>query len=169
MFSCPTHHIFMDWHWLTIFGTWVFHHETKCRVHSWSRINLELSPQGQIYRVFDMFFVPPIIIFCFDIGYPYLAHGSITIRRCDTYIHVPDFDVDLWPQGKIHRLLSCLHVRPVTSVSFDIRISYLSHGSITMRGCVEYIHDPDTTLTFDFKVKFITGSQKAVGYMIWKL
>ena len=32
--SCPAHNFFMVWHWLTIFGTWVYHHETMCRVHS---------------------------------------------------------------------------------------------------------------------------------------
>ena len=85
----------MDWHWLTIFGTWVYHHKTMCCVHSRSR-----------------------------------------------------FYVDLWPQ--IYRLLSCLHVWPLTSVSFDIGIPYLAHGSITMRGCVKYIHDLDTTMTFDW-------------------
>ena len=49
---------FMVWHWLTIFGTWMYHHETMCRVHSWSRYELEPWPQGQIYRVFDMFSCP---------------------------------------------------------------------------------------------------------------
>ena len=68
------------------------------------------------------------------------------------------FDVDLRPQGQIHRLLSFLHVQPVTC--FDIDIPYLAHGSITMRGCVKYIHDPNMTLTFDLKVKFI-------GFMTW--
>ena len=29
-----------------------------------------------------------------------------------------------------------------------------------MRGCVKYIHDPDSTVTFDLKVKFI-------GFMTW--
>ena len=48
----------------------------------------------------------------------------------------------------------------VTSVSFDIVIPYLAYGSITTRGCVRYIHDPDTTLNFDLKVKFI-------GFMTW--
>ena len=51
--------------------------------------------------------------------------------------------------------MSCLHVRPVTSVSFDIGISNLADWSITMRGCVKFIHDPETTLNFDLKVKFI--------------
>ena len=39
-------------------------------------------------------------------------------------------------------------------------MSYLAHGSITIRECVEYIYDPDTTLTFDLNVKFM-------GFMIW--
>ena len=51
--------------------------------------------------------------------------------------------------------MSCLHVRPVTSVSFDIGISNLADWSITMRECVKYIHDPDLTLNFDLNVKFI--------------
>ena len=100
--------IFFNWHWFTIFGTWVYHQEKMWHVHSCSL-----------------------------------------------------FDVDLWPQGHIYRLLSCLHVRPVTSLSFDIGIPYLTHGSIIMRGCVKYIHCPDTsTLTFYLKVKFI-------GFMTW--
>ena len=43
----------------------------------------------------------------------------------------------------------------ITFFLFDIGLQYLAHGSITMRGCVEYIHDSDTTLTIDLKVKFI--------------
>ena len=38
---------------------------------------------------------------------------------------------------------------------FDIGLTYLVHASITMRGCVTYIHDPDTILSFDIKDKFI--------------
>ena len=49
---------FLVWHWATIFGTWVYHHKTICRVHSWSRYDLELWPQGQIFRVFDKFSCP---------------------------------------------------------------------------------------------------------------
>ena len=97
--------LFLIWHWLTIFGTWVYHHEKRFdHVHSCCR-----------------------------------------------------FNVNLWSQGQIYCLLSCLHVRPVTSVSFaiDIPYMYLSHGSITIRGFVKYMHDPDTTLTFDLKVQFL--------------
>ena len=36
------------------------------------------------------FCVQPITICWYDIGLPFLAYGSITIKRCDTYIHVPD-------------------------------------------------------------------------------
>ena len=32
-------------------------------------------------------------------------------------------------------------------------LPYLAHGCITMRGCVAYIHDRDSTLTFYLKVK----------------
>ena len=83
--SCPAkHNFFMVWHWLTIFGTWVYHHETMCRVQSWSRYDLELWPQGQIYRVFDMFSCPAHNCFWIDICLPYLAH------ECVAYIHDPD-------------------------------------------------------------------------------
>ena len=107
MFLCPAHNYFFIWQWLTIFGIWVFHHEKMWHIQ-----------------------------LCFW------------------------FDVDLWPQGQIYRLLSCLHFRLVTSVRLDIGIPYLSHGSITIRRCVKYIHDPNTMLTFDLKVKFI-------GFMTW--
>ena len=46
-----------------------------------------------------------------------------------------------------------IRVRPTTF--FCIGLAYLAHGCITMRRCVAYIHDPDTTLNFDLKVKFI--------------
>ena len=38
---------------------------------------------------------------------------------------------------------------------FDIGLPYLAHGCISMRQCVTYIYDPDSTLAFDLKVKFI--------------
>ena len=45
-------------------------------------------------------------------------------------------------------------VRPITFLWFDIGSPYLAHGCITIRQCVAYIHDPDSMLTFDLKVKF---------------
>ena len=77
---------------------------------------------------------------------------------CDTYIHVPDSM--LTSDLKVKFIGFCHVFRPVTSVSFNIGIPYLAHGCMTMRECVKYIHDPDTTLTFDLKVKFI-------GFMTW--
>ena len=83
-----------------------------------------------------------------------MAHGCITIRQCVAYIHDPDsmlnFDLKVKFKGFCR-----LHVRPVTSVSFDNGLSNLADRFINMRGCVKYIHDPDTTLNFDLKVKFI--------------
>ena len=49
----------------------------------------------------------------------------------------------------------CLHVQLATSLCFDIGISSLAQVSITMRQYVSYIHDPNTTLTFELNVKFI--------------
>ena len=53
------------------------------------------------------------------------------------------------------RLSVQIRVRPITFLWFDIGLPYLAHGCITMRRCVAYIHDPDTTLNFDLKVKFM--------------
>ena len=52
------------------------------------------------------------------------------------------------------RLSVQIRVRPITFLWFDIDLPYLAHGCITMRRCVAFIHDPDTTLNFDLKVKF---------------
>ena len=123
--------------------------------NSWSWYDVDLWPQHHIYRVFDIFLCPFHNDFLFDIGLPYLAHESITMRRYDKYIHVPDLMLTSDFKVKFIGLLSCLHVRPVTSVSFHIGIPFSAHGSITVRECVKYIHDPNTTLTFNLKVKFI--------------
>ena len=53
------------------------------------------------------------------------------------------------------RLSVQIRVRPITFLWFDIGLPYLAHGCITIRQCVAYIHDPDTTFNFDLKVKFI--------------
>ena len=161
------HNFFLVWHWFTLFGIWGYHHDTKCRVYSWSRYDLELWPQSQIYRGFDMFSCP---VHNFLGVWHWLTIFGTWVNHHETMCRVHSwsrYNLDLWPQGQIYRLLghirlllSCLHVRPVTSVCFDIGISYLTHGSITMRGCVKYIHDTVTTLTFDPKVKLI-------GFMSW--
>ena len=43
----------------------------------------------------------------------------------------------------------------------DIGIPYFSHGCITMRQCVGYIHDPNMKLIFDVEIKFIGGFDMA--------
>ena len=47
-----------------------------------------------------------------------------------------------------------IRVRPF-DFCFEIGLPYLALGCITMRRCAMYIHDPDTTLNFDPKVKCI--------------
>ena len=83
------------------------------------------------------------------------------------------FDVDHWPQGQIYRFLSCLHIRrPLTAVSFDIGIPYFAPGFITIREYVKYIHDPESTLNLNLKVKFIDCTtllcvQASVFFVLW--
>ena len=48
----------------------------------------------------------------------------LTFRR----YHIITMILTLIWQGQIYRLLSCLHVRPVTSVCLNIGIPYLAHG-----------------------------------------
>ena len=44
---------FLVWHWPTIFGTWMYHHQKMCRVHSWSRFNVDLKVKFKgFYHVF---------------------------------------------------------------------------------------------------------------------
>ena len=40
---------FVFWHSHTLFSTWVYHHGTMCRVHSWILYDLDLWPQYQNY------------------------------------------------------------------------------------------------------------------------
>ena len=46
-------------------------------------------------------------------------------------------------------------VRPKTYFWFHSGLPYFAHGCITMTQCVAHIYDPDATLTFDLKIKFI--------------
>ena len=115
---------FCDWpitfFWFDFGMPYLYHHKTVCCIHSRSRYDLELRPQGKIYRVFEMFSCPAH-------NYFLIWHG-LTIFGTWVYHHekmwqvhsCSQFYIDLWPQGQIYRLLSCLHVQPVTSVCFDI-------------------------------------------------
>ena len=87
-------------------------------------------------------------------GLPYLVHGCITMRPCVAYIHDPDTTLNFDLKVKFIGFLTCFRVQPITFLWFDIGLPYLAHGCITIRQCVVYIHDPDSMLTFDLKVKF---------------
>ena len=106
-------------------------------------------------RLFVQNRVRPITVLWFYIGLPYLAHGCITMWRCVAYIYDSDTTLNFDLKVKLLGFLTCFRVRPITFLWFDIGLPYLAHGCITMRRCVTYIHDPDTTLNFDLKVKFI--------------
>ena len=56
--------------------------------------------------------------------------------------------------------LTCLCVQPITSVCFYISKSYMAHRFIIIRRCVTCIHEPNTTSTFDLKVKL-------TGFLTW--
>ena len=49
----------------------------------------------------------------------------------------------------------CMSFRHVTFSCFYIGLQYIAYRCITMGGCVAYIHDPNTVLTFDLKIKLI--------------
>ena len=125
---CPVHNYLLIWHWLTIFGICVNHHEKMCRVHSWSLFYLELWPKCQIYGFFSCLCVRPIISVCFDIGIPYLAHMSITMRTCVAFIHDPDRK---WPltSGPIYRVYNM--VLCLGHSFFVLWQSHIMHVSLT--------------------------------------
>ena len=43
----------------------------------------------------------------------------------------------------------------------------MTHASITMRGCVAYIHDPDLTLTYDLKVFVFSSNPTGNFCLLW--
>ena len=61
--------------------------------------------------------------------------------------------VGLFVRPSVRPSVCAYFVRSITFV-FGLTLTYLVHGCIIMRRCVRHIHDPDTTLTFDFMVKF---------------
>ena len=72
----------MPWHWRIIFCIWVYLHETVCKVHSWSRYDVEFWPPCHVWFGLssDRSFLS------FDIVIPYLSHDCITMVRCVIYI-----------------------------------------------------------------------------------
>ena len=132
MFLCPAHDFILVWHWLTIFGTWVYHPETMCCVLSWSDTTLNFDLKVKFIRFLTCFCVRPITFFGFDFGIQYFAHGCITIRRCVAYIQDPDTTLNLDLKVKFIGFLKCFRVRPITIFWFDVDLPYLEHASIGM-------------------------------------
>ena len=126
MFSSPAHNYFLFWLWLTIFGTCIYHHERMYCVHSWSRYDVDLWPQGKIYRVFLVCSYLTWTSVCFDIGLPYLAHESNTMRECVVYVHDPDNILTFDLKVKFIGFMTWLCVRATAFLSFDIVILCLA-------------------------------------------
>ena len=69
----------------------------------------------------------------------------------------------------------CLSVRLSVRLSVQIRDlliflfvwHWLTIFGITMRRCVAYIHDPNTTLTFDLNIKFIVLCSGHSLFVLW--
>ena len=102
----------------------------------------------------------PLTFSWFDIGTPYMVHECITMRKSVGHIHDPGMKLTFDNKVNFIEFLTCFLVRPITNFWFYTGIPYLAHGSITMSGCVAYIHGPDTMWTFELKVKL-------VGFIIW--
>ena len=95
-----------------------------------------------------------------DIGIPYLADRSITLRRCVMYIHDSDMTLTFDLKVNLYRVFDMFFVfGPQLFLSFDIVIPYLAHKCITMGRCVTYIYNFYMTLTFgpNFHLEFVSG------------
>ena len=110
----------------------------KFRGYIWITLSIRLSVQIRV-RPITFFFV-----------WHWLTIFSKRMYPRDAHIHDPDttftnlcvFDMFSCP---------CHNFFGLT----DIGLPYLAYGYISLRQCVAYIHDPDSMLTFDIKVKFI--------------
>ena len=115
------------WHWLIIFGTWVYHHERLCRTLSWSWYDVHLWPQG-LYSFFLHVFHNCSL---FEIGVPYMAHVCITMRRCVSYYHDPNttltFDLKVFTG-----FLTFFCVRSITIFWFDMGLHRIWHMRLSL-------------------------------------
>ena len=94
-------------------------------------------------------YVRTLTCFCFDFGLPCLVHESITMRGCIVCIDDTALTFDLKVKFKVFEMFSCRTCNyHCSSVCFDIVLSYEAHLSTTIRECVTYIYDSNTTLTF---------------------
>ena len=138
-------------------------------IHSWSRFHLDLWPLDQIYRFLWRLRVLPITSVCFDIGIPYLAHVSITMSACVTFIHDPDRTCIFDLKVQFIRCMTWFCVRTTAFLSFDIVILWLARECITMVQCVAYIPDRCMTLTFDLNIKICIFTIFKSGKIVFAL
>ena len=116
---------FLVWHWLTIFGVLVYHHETMCRVHSWSQYDVYLWPQCRIYRVYDMALCKSHSFFVLWHSHAMLStcHECFPMVRCVTYIH------DLY-MTLTFDLIKILHLPGIWAWQDRLAYRYITMGQI---------------------------------------
>ena len=131
------------------------------------------------FRLFVQIRVRPITF----LGLTWLTIFSTLVYIHETICRVHSwsrYDLKLWPKRQIYRVLDMLSCPVHNFFWIDIGLPYLAHGCITIRRRVSYIHDPDVTLNFDLKVKFIgfltffrvlfiTFFWIDIGYHIWHM
>ena len=138
-----------------------------CSVHLLSRNNVDLWPQGQIYRVFDMVFVRATAFSSFVIVIPYLAHECNHGMMCHIHSWLM-YDLVLWPryQNNIFTMNLCLGK---IVFALLLRHNKLAHGCITLKQLVVFILDLYMSMIFDLKVNIgIFFIVTHGGYKSWK-
>ena len=152
MFSCQGHNYFLIWHWLTIFSTWVYHHEKMWHVNSRSQFDVDLWPQGQIYRLLSCLHVWPITSVSFNIGIPLWHMGLSPWEDVSGQISWSWYNIDLRPQVQIYKVYDMAFY---LSLSFFVLLqSHTLFGTWVVK-FVAYIHELCMTLTFDLNIKII--------------
>ena len=133
-------------HWHTLFGKWVHHHEIMCRVHSWSWYNIDLSTQGQIYRVNYMALGSGHNIFILCQSHTMFGMSvSVWYYLSQTFLT----SVCPWFQYKKNPSIWVAQDRFCTlTQAYQI----LVYGCFTMRHHVVYIQNLCMTLIFDLYV-----------------
>ena len=64
-------------HWHTIFGTWVYCHETVCHVHSWFDVTLTIDLKLKLKGYLTCLHVQPVIIFASTLAY-HILHMDVS-------------------------------------------------------------------------------------------
>ena len=106
---------------------------------------------------------PTGLLFCFDIGLPYLAQGCISMRQCAAYLHDLGMTLTYDLKVKFIGFLTLLFVWTITFFTLTLAYHTWHMGASPWDNLLYiliYVHDLDTTLIFDLKVKFI-------GFLTW--